>query len=200
MLPPVAPSGLAQPITTSSTSPGSMPARLTAWLTTCPPMSAPWVRLKTPRTALPIGVRAVDTMTASTMALVPSLMFYRNSGSRMSLSAVMPAKAGTHASRGGRCRCLELLAWIPACAGMTLTLLRDQLLLRQLADCSLRQGIAKLQVRRHLVPAELVGQERPQLIERKAIGARLQLHERLGRLAAISIRHADHDHLGDGRV
>ena len=31
MLPPVAPSGLAQPIITSSTSPGSMPARLTAW-------------------------------------------------------------------------------------------------------------------------------------------------------------------------
>ena len=46
---------------------GSMPARFTAWAMTCPPMSAPWVRLKTPRTALPMGVRAVETMTASTM-------------------------------------------------------------------------------------------------------------------------------------
>ncbi len=44
-----------------------MPARLTAWAITWPPMSAPWVRLKAPRTARPIGVRAVDTMTASTM-------------------------------------------------------------------------------------------------------------------------------------
>ena len=68
MLPPVAPSGLAQPSVTSSTSPGSMPARLTACWMTWPPMSAPWVRLKAPRTALPIGVRAVETMTASTMA------------------------------------------------------------------------------------------------------------------------------------
>ena len=74
MLPPVAPSGLAQPIVTSSTSPGSMPARLTAWATTWPPMSAPCVRLNTPRTALPIGVRAVDTMTASTMGRVLSVL------------------------------------------------------------------------------------------------------------------------------
>ena len=33
----------------------------------------------------------------------------------------------------------------------------------------------------------------------KALGAGLQLHERLGRLAAIGVGHADHDHLGDAR-
>src|SRR4051794_12575572 len=75
MLPPVAPSGLAQPMTASSMSPGSSPARSTACLMTWPPISAPWVRLKAPRMARPIGVRAVDTMTASTMVLVPSFQF-----------------------------------------------------------------------------------------------------------------------------
>ncbi len=49
MLPPVAPSGSAQPISTSSTSPGSMPARSTAWRTACAPRSAPWVLLNAPR-------------------------------------------------------------------------------------------------------------------------------------------------------
>src|SRR5260221_865527 len=62
---PVARSGMAQPITTSSTSPGSTPARSTACLTTWPPSTAPWVMLKAPRKALPIGVRAVETITAS---------------------------------------------------------------------------------------------------------------------------------------
>ena len=65
MLLPVAFSGVAQPSTTSSTSAGSIPARSTACLTTWPPSVAPWVMLKAPRNALPIGVRAVDTMTAS---------------------------------------------------------------------------------------------------------------------------------------
>src|SRR5258707_574564 len=64
---PVARSGMAQPITTSSTSPGSTPARSTACLTTWPPSTAPWVMLKAPRNALPIGVRAVETITASGM-------------------------------------------------------------------------------------------------------------------------------------
>src|SRR2546422_6475231 len=66
---PVAPSGSAQPITTSSTSPGSIPARFTAWAMTWPPMAAPCVLLKAPRYARPIGVRAVETMTASAMGL-----------------------------------------------------------------------------------------------------------------------------------
>src|SRR5262249_20788144 len=64
---PVAPSGSAQPKMTSSTSEGSTPARLTASFTTCPPSVAPWVLLKAPRYALPIPVRAVETMTASGM-------------------------------------------------------------------------------------------------------------------------------------
>ena len=64
-LEPVVPSGAAQPSSTSSTSPSSSLARSTACLMTCAPMSAPWVSLKAPRKALPIGVRAVETMTAS---------------------------------------------------------------------------------------------------------------------------------------
>src|SRR5467141_75258 len=66
---PVAPSGSAQPMTTSSTSPGSRPARLTACAMTWPPTAAPCVLLKAPRYARPIGVRAVETMTASAMGL-----------------------------------------------------------------------------------------------------------------------------------
>src|SRR3989475_8615471 len=66
---PVAPSGSAQPMTTSSTSPGSIPARFTAWAMTWPPMAAPCVLLNAPRYARPIGVRAVETMTASAMGL-----------------------------------------------------------------------------------------------------------------------------------
>jgi hypothetical protein len=65
MFEPVAFSGVAQPSTTSSTSPGSIPARSTACFTTWPPSVAPCVMLKAPRNALPIGVRAVETMTAS---------------------------------------------------------------------------------------------------------------------------------------
>src|SRR5262249_13081391 len=72
---PVARSGMAQPITTSSTSPGSTPARSTACSTTWPPSTAPGVMLKAPRNALPIGVRAVEMMTASAMqgSFVPLL-------------------------------------------------------------------------------------------------------------------------------
>jgi hypothetical protein len=64
MLLPVAPSGLAQPISTSSTAPGSMPARSTAALTAWPPSVAPCVMLKAPFQLLARGVRAVETMSA----------------------------------------------------------------------------------------------------------------------------------------
>jgi hypothetical protein len=64
---PVAPSGRAQPRITSSTSAGSTPARSTALAITWPARVAPCVLLKAPRYALPIGVRAVETMTASAM-------------------------------------------------------------------------------------------------------------------------------------
>src|SRR5476651_1124027 len=62
---PVVPSGAAQPRITSSTSPRSSLARSAAALITCAPMSAACVSLKMPRNALPIGVRAVETITAS---------------------------------------------------------------------------------------------------------------------------------------
>src|SRR6478752_5140146 len=68
MLKPVAPSGLAQPMITSSTEPGSTPPRCMAAWTTWPPRVAPWVRLNEPRQDLASGVRAVETMTASTTA------------------------------------------------------------------------------------------------------------------------------------
>src|SRR3954468_11999967 len=67
MLAPVAPSGLAQPISTSSTSAPSMPARSSAAFTAWPPSSAPCVMLKAPFQLLQSGVRAVETMTASVM-------------------------------------------------------------------------------------------------------------------------------------
>src|SRR4051812_5978971 len=65
MLPPVAPSGVAQPMITSSTSAGASFARSTAAFTTCPPIVAPWVMLSAPRQLLQSGVRAVETITAS---------------------------------------------------------------------------------------------------------------------------------------
>src|SRR5690606_8168720 len=71
MLPPVAPSGVAQPMRTSSTSPGSMPARSIAAWTTRPPIVAPWVMLRAPRQLFARPVRAVETITASRMANAP---------------------------------------------------------------------------------------------------------------------------------
>ncbi len=67
MFQPVAPSGLAQPISTSSIAPGSMPARSTAAFTAWPPSVAPWVMLKAPFQLLASGVRAVETMRAWVM-------------------------------------------------------------------------------------------------------------------------------------
>ena len=68
MLRPVAPSGLAHPMMTSSTSPGSRRARAIACRSAWPPIVAPWVMLNAPRQLLHNGVRAVETMTASGMA------------------------------------------------------------------------------------------------------------------------------------
>src|SRR5712664_760436 len=69
MLEPVAPSGVAQPITTSSTSAGSSCARSSAAFTAWPPMVAPCVMLSAPRQLLQSGVRAVETITASVLAI-----------------------------------------------------------------------------------------------------------------------------------
>src|SRR5436190_6707995 len=93
---PVAFSGVAQPSITSSTSPGSIPARSTACFTTSPPRVAPCVMLKAPRNALPIGVRAVETMTASGIT-------------RSSFVSARPHESGDPV----------LQPWIPACAGMS---------------------------------------------------------------------------------
>src|SRR6185436_5373485 len=65
MLRPVAPSGFAHPMITSSISPGSRCARWIAWQRACPPIVAPWVMLNAPRQLLQSGVRAVETTTAS---------------------------------------------------------------------------------------------------------------------------------------
>ena len=70
MLRPVAPSGLAHPMMTSSISPGSSRARSIAWRSAWPPIVAPCVMLNAPFQLLHSGVRAVETMTASGM---PSL-------------------------------------------------------------------------------------------------------------------------------
>src|SRR6185437_11011388 len=66
---PVAPSGMPQPMKTSSTSAASMPALAMALLMACPPITAPWVWLKLPRRDLARPVRAVETITASFMGL-----------------------------------------------------------------------------------------------------------------------------------
>src|SRR5213595_1739720 len=65
MFQPVAPSGLAQPMITSSTSAESTFARSSAACTTCPPIFAPCVMLSAPRQLLQSGVLAVETITAS---------------------------------------------------------------------------------------------------------------------------------------
>jgi hypothetical protein len=70
MLPPVVPSLKADPMITSSTSAGSMPARATAAFTECAPKVAPYVMLNAPFQLLPKPVRAVDTMTASVTGVI----------------------------------------------------------------------------------------------------------------------------------
>src|SRR5919197_6399569 len=65
MFQPVAPSGLAQPMMTSSISCGSTLARSSAACTTCPPIFAPCVMLSAPFQLLQSGVRAVETITGS---------------------------------------------------------------------------------------------------------------------------------------
>src|SRR5437763_1935002 len=65
ILEPVVPCCMAQPITTSSTSAPSILARDSAEEIACPNRVAPSVWFSAPLYALPIGVRAVETITAS---------------------------------------------------------------------------------------------------------------------------------------
>src|ERR1700761_446622 len=60
---------MAQPMTTSSISAGSSLARFTASRIAWAAMVGPSRLLNAPRYALPMGVRAVETMTASRMAI-----------------------------------------------------------------------------------------------------------------------------------
>src|SRR6266702_5201468 len=69
ILVPVVPCCMAQPITTSSTSEPSILARDNADEIACPNRVAPSVWLRAPLYALPIGVRAVETITASVIVL-----------------------------------------------------------------------------------------------------------------------------------
>src|SRR5690606_23673549 len=69
LLEPVPPSGLAQPITTSSTSPAPRPARAMACCTAWPQSVARCGMLKAPLQLLASGARAVETMTAPVMVM-----------------------------------------------------------------------------------------------------------------------------------
>src|SRR6266851_406886 len=69
MLVPVGPCCRGQPFTTSSTSVGSTFARDNAAEIAWPSRVAPSVLLRAPLYALPIGVRAVETITASVIVL-----------------------------------------------------------------------------------------------------------------------------------
>ena len=66
---PAVPAVSTEPMITSSISAPSMPARATAWRIAWPISVGDLMLLSAPRNARPIGVRAVDTMTASLMAI-----------------------------------------------------------------------------------------------------------------------------------
>ena len=65
---PAVPAVSTQPMTTSSISPPSAPERATAFLIAWPKSVGDFVALKAPLNARPIGVLAVETMTASLMS------------------------------------------------------------------------------------------------------------------------------------
>src|SRR4029079_15664657 len=105
MLLPVAPSGVAQPMMTSSTSSAAMPARSTAALTAWPPRVAPCVMLKAPFQLLARGVRAVETITALVMG--GSCLGW----CRATSLSRSPPDAARSAGRGGGSRSAERLAF-----------------------------------------------------------------------------------------
>ena len=74
---PAVPAVSTVPMITSSISAPSMPARRTAWRIAWPISVGDLMLLSAPRNARPIGVRAVDTMTASLMASFPSIDSFR---------------------------------------------------------------------------------------------------------------------------
>src|SRR5438067_8164292 len=89
MFQPVAPSGLAQPMMTSSTSCGSTFARSSAACTTWPPILAPCVLLSAPFQLLQRGVRAVDTISASVIEPPSFLSEFDEQRRRLPLRALV---------------------------------------------------------------------------------------------------------------
>src|SRR5438477_5731195 len=89
MFQPVAPSGLAQPMMTSSTSFASTLALSSAACTTCPPILAPCVLLSAPFQLLQRGVRAVDTISASVIEPPSFLSEFDEQRRRLPLRALV---------------------------------------------------------------------------------------------------------------
>src|SRR5205814_1470140 len=75
-----------------------------------------------------------------------------------------------------------------------------QFVARQLADRGARQFLDELDGRWQLVLAELAGEEGAEFIDGERRRARAQRDEGFGRLAAVIVGNADHDHLEHGRV
>src|SRR4051812_42897158 len=94
MFQPVAPSGLAQPMITSSTSPASTLARSSAACTTWPPIFAPCVMLSAPRQLLQSGVLAVETITASFIEFPSFLGELQQKRRRFPLVSLIPLLEG----------------------------------------------------------------------------------------------------------
>src|SRR5678815_3390197 len=106
MFQPVAPSGLAQPMITSSTSSASTFARSSAACTTCPPILAPCVLLRAPFQLLQRGVRAVETITASVIEPPSFLGEFDEQGRGLPLRALVALleflDGGQHAGQAHR--------------------------------------------------------------------------------------------------
>src|SRR5438093_2282731 len=94
MFRPVAPSGFAQPMSTSSTSPGSTFARSMACRRAWPPIVAPWVMLKAPRQLLQSGVRAVETTTASAISTLYRIRTRGPHTCARTVGALLPIERG----------------------------------------------------------------------------------------------------------
>src|SRR5262245_31066518 len=95
MLRPVAPSGFAHPMITSSISPGSSCARWMAWHSAWPPIVAPWVMLNAPRQLLQSGVRAVETTTASGIPTIYRIRTRRPNTRARTAVALLPIQGET---------------------------------------------------------------------------------------------------------
>jgi hypothetical protein len=120
MLLPVAPSGVAQPISTSSTSAGSMPARATACWTECPPSVAPWVMLKAPFQLLASPGARGGYDHGVFMGCTPEWVRASGTSAVEGLAVRRPALAisGAGSQKASPCECAASCAWCAArCRG-----------------------------------------------------------------------------------